>query len=127
MKVHYFYKRGFNKSWFAVTLQAILEEDVYSSARQQQEKSFTYIEVLNCHICKDMDRFQNSNFKIEFGRNSCFGNRATSVEDLYKDKLNRADSTESFELITREQYERLRKLAIYVNDKNKFMDFDSIS
>ena len=126
MKIHYFYKRDYHKSWFHIQLQAISEEEIFSTERQRQESSFMYIEVIRCFISKDMERFQTSDFKIEFGRNSCFGHCARSVDELYKDKLNRQDSTESFQLITRAQYERLRRLAIYVNEKNKFMDFDKV-
>lgn len=126
MKVHYFYKRNYNKYWFAIQLEALMEEDSFSAQRQVKEKSFTYLEKLRCHICKDMGRFQSSEFNLEFGKDSCHGSGAKSVAELYKIKLDKTHKLESFTLITRLQYERLRKLAFAVYEKNKCMDFDMV-
>jgi len=126
MKVHYFYKRKWNGSWFSIELEAIMEEDSFSSKRQVKEKSFTFLEQLKCHISKDMNQFHNSGFKIEFGKNSCCGHWAKSVTELHKHKLDKNNSLESFSVITRAQYERLRKLAFRVYEKHKCMDFDMV-
>ena len=126
MKVHYFYKRKYNGNWFAIELEALMEEDSFSAPRNVKEKSFTYLEKLSCHICKDMGRFHNSEFKIEFGKDSCYGSGAKSVAELYKTKLDKTHKLQSFTLITRLQYERLRKLAFAVYESNKCMDFDMV-
>jgi len=126
MKVHYFYKRKWNRSWVSIELEAIMEEDSFSQARQVKQKSFTFLEQLRCHISKDMNKFHNSDFKIEFGKDSCHGHWAKSVPELYKHKTDMNSSLESFIPITRAQYERLRKLAFAVYEKNKCMDFDMV-
>ena len=126
MEVHYFYKRDWNGNWFAIQLEAIMEEDCYSHIREVNEKSFTYIEQIRCHISKDMDRFHSSAFKIDFGINACYGDSSRTVSGLYKSKTEKNNSLESFIPVTRAQYERLRKFAFAVYEKHKCMDFDMV-
>jgi len=126
MIVHYFYKRKHSGHFFSLELEAIMEEDAYSREMGKKEKSFTYLEKINCMISKDMNTYHNSTFKIDFGKNSCHGDGERSVNDLYQKKLSEDGYSGGFINITRKQYERLRKLTFLVSEKCKCMDFDLV-
>ena len=125
MKVHYFYEnRTGGGGFYDIRLYALKEETVFSSLHQRNEKSYTYIESLKIFISTDMQRFHDSTFKIEFGKNSCGGISATSQEEMMKRMTN--DISHHATPITRKQYERLRKFCFTIHEKCKMMDFDLV-
>ncbi len=125
MKVHYFYCRKTSGGFYDVTIKAIMEKDVYSRAHGCDEKSFTIIEHLHIFISTDMNRFHDSQFEINFGKDSCNGVGEVTVPDLYKRmKENHFHPSVS---VTKLQYERLRKICFALYEREKQMNFDLVA
>jgi len=124
MKVHYFYERKSGAGFYDIELCAIKEYDVYSQINNRKEKSFTYVEKLKVFISNNMKRYHDATFKIEFGKDSCFGIGEDSLEGLYNRMTN--STFHHATLITRKQYERIRKLCFAIYEKEKQMDFDLV-
>lgn len=125
MKIHYFYenKTG-GGSFYNIQLFALKEENVYSQFHERDEKSYTYIEKIKVFISINMEQFHNSVFNIEFGKNNCCGISARSRKEMMKRMTD--DTFHHATLITRLQYERLRKFCFAVYDKNRMMDFNLV-
>jgi len=124
MKVHYFYSRKYHGGWYALTLEAIMDQDVISAGSQKTQKSFTYIEKIRTHINTDLRQFQCVAFNICFGKDNCEGSSAKSVQELYQSKAK--DTWEDYILITQKQYERLRKVIFSIYEREKCMDFSLV-
>lgn len=124
MNIHFFYSRKYNGSWYALVLEAIMEEDAYCNNSNYLQKSFTYIEEIHAMINTDLRSFHCANFRIEFGKNQCRGAASKSVKHLYDSKLK--DKYENFIPITQKQYERLRKFIFLIYEREKCMDFSLV-
>lgn len=124
MNIHFFYSRKYNGSWYAMVLEAIMEEDVFYNDSQCMQKSFTYIEKIHAMISTDLRSFHCANFRIEFGKNQCGGTASKSVKQLYESKLK--DKYENFIPVTQKQYERLRKFIFLIYESEKCMDFSLV-
>lgn len=120
MKVHYFYSRN-SRDWYDVHLEAILEQDVYSTLRSRHEKGYTYIEEMHIHINKDLREFQCATFEIRFGKDCCHGDNARSEVELLKSKYE--DKYRNWKPVTRDQYERIRNVIFKIYHQEKFMQF----
>lgn len=123
MKVHYFYSRKNCGGWYDVKLEALMEEDVYSSLRQKNEKSFLYIEEIDVHINNNLREFQCAKFNISFGKD-CSVDGTKSVAEMYRAK--EKDTWENFIHVTRKQYERIRKVLFAIYEREKCMDFSIV-
>lgn len=117
MKVHYFYYLR-NDGFYDIRLSALMEEDVYRDGNK--EKSFKYIEDLKVFISTDMESYQSASFKIEFGKDSCYGHSAKSRKELYA-MLN--DCGKGYKPVKKAQYKRLRKIAFAIYQRETCMDF----
>lgn len=125
MKIHYFYCHKPGGGFHDVTIQAVMEQDVYSRAHECDEKSFVIIEHLHIFISTDMNRFHDSEFKIKFGKNSSHGIGETSVRGLYKRM--KEDHFHPSVSVTKLQYERIRKICFALYEKEKQMNFDLVA
>ncbi|MGV8094493.1 MAG: hypothetical protein AB2L24_21780 [Mangrovibacterium sp.] len=124
MRVHYFYKRNSGPYFYDVKMEALWEQDVYSSVRKCKEKSFTYVERIKAFISKDQERSQFKQFDIEFGKNSACGLDVKSVAELNK-SMKRESYCGSWQRVTRKQYERIRKVLFALYQKGDTqMNFD---
>lgn len=125
MKIHYFYE---NKTggghFYDIKLFALKEENVYSQLHERNEKSYTYIEKIKVFISIDQEKFHNSVFNIEFGKNNCCGISARTHKEMMKRMTD--DTFHHATPITRKQYERLRKFCFAVYDKCRMMDFNMV-
>lgn len=125
MKVHYFYCRKGRGGFYDVTIKAILERDVYSRPHGCDEKSFLVIEDIHIFISTDLNRFHNSHFKIEFGKDSSTGVGETTVRGLYRRMKD--DHFHPLVPVTKLQYLRLRKVCFALYEKEKQMNFDLVA
>jgi len=125
MKVHYFYCRKPRGGFHDVTIQAMMEQDVYSRPHGCEEKQFKVIEKLHIFISTEMNRFHDSQFSIEFGKDSCHGRNETTVRDLYKRM--KEDHFHPSVSMTKLQYERIRKVCFAMYEREKQMNFELVA
>lgn len=118
MKIHYFYKREYHKGFYDLEIVAWLEEKEIS--RQGHERlSFTQLERLRIFLSKDNQSYHNHRIDHDFGERSCMGHYAHTrrelIESMKKDSLIPIDNR---------NYERFRKVALALYQKQPLVDFD---
>lgn len=116
MKIHYFYKRNYYQGFYALEIVSWLEEK--ETSRQGIERlSFTQLERLKIFLSKDK-KYHNHSIDHDFGKNSCHGHWAHTRRELFADmEKNNSKS------IDRRNYERFRKVAISLYQKQYLVDF----
>jgi hypothetical protein len=117
MKIHYFYRREYDKSFYNIELVAWLEETEIS--RQGNKRlSFTQLEKLRIFLSKDNESYHNHLIQHEFAENSCFGHYTHTRKELFE-----AMEKHSLLPIDGRNYERFRKIAIKLYQKQPLVDF----
>lgn len=116
MKIHYFYRREYDKGFYNLEIVAWLEEK--ETSRQGHERlSFTRLERLRIFLSKD-NTYHNHSMEHDFGEKSCYGHYAHTrkelVEEMKKQSLFSIDSR---------NYERFRKVALNLYSKQPLVDF----
>lgn len=117
MKIHYFYRREYDRFFHNLEIVAWLEEKEIS--RQGNERlSFTQLEELRIFLSKDNSSYHDHTMKHDFGGNSCYGHFAHTRKELI-------DAMKNLSLIPidRRNYERFRKVAIALYQKQPLVDF----
>lgn len=117
MKIHYFYRREYNKNFYNLEIIAWLEEKEIS--RQGHERlSFTELERLKIFLSKDNDSYHDHQIDHRFGEKSCFGHYAHTRKELAE-----AMKKQSLIPIDSRNYLRFRKVAIQLYSKQPLVDF----
>lgn len=117
MKIHYFYRREYNKGFYNLEIVAWLEEKEIS--RQGHERlSFTQLEKLRIFLSKDNSSYHNHRMEHDFGEESCFGHYAHTRKELVE-----AMKKDSLLPIDQRNYERFRKAALNLYQKQPLVDF----
>lgn len=116
MKIHFFYKREYYQGFYNLEIIAWLEEQEVSRIGVKR-LSFTRLEMLKIFLSKD-DQYHVHTFEHDFGINSCNGHFAHTRKELIDDmaKWDRKP-------INRRNYERFRKVAIALYQKQSLVDF----
>ena len=116
MKIHYFYKNESCRNFYNLEIYAWLEEK--ETSRQGVDRlSFTLLEKLKIFLSKS-DRYHNHRIDHDFGKNSCHGHWAHTRKELFKDM-----EKQSCSCIERHNYERMRKMALALYNKQPLVDF----
>ena len=116
MKIHYFYRREYNKGFYNLELVAWLEETEISRLGYNR-LSFTRLERLRIFLSKD-DRYHCHAYEHNFGENSCYGHYVHTRKEL-----NEAMNEQSLLSIDGRTYERFRRVAIGLYRKQSLVDF----
>lgn len=116
MKIHYFYKRDYSKGFYDLEIIAWLEEKE-TSKKGLERLSFTRLEKLKIFISKS-DKYHDHTINHEFGKNSCTGHWAHTSKELMAD-MKKWD----YMPIDRCNYERFRKIALAIYQKQSLVDF----
>lgn len=116
MKIHYFYKRDYSESFHKLEIIAWLEEKETSS-QGIERLCFTRLERIKIFLSKS-DQYHVHTMEHDFGKNSCHGHFAHSRKELIAD-MKKWD----LEPIDRRNYERFRKVAIALYQKQPLVDF----
>lgn len=120
MKIHYFYKREYHKGFYYLEIVAWLEEKEIS--RQGIKRlSFTRLEKLKIFLSKG-DQYHAHTIEHDFGKNSCHGHSAHTRKGLVED-MKKWDSKP----IGRRNYERFRKIALALYQKQALVDFSDFA
>ena len=117
MKIHYFFRREYDRGFYNLEIVAWLEETEISR-RGNERLSFTQLERLRIFLSKDNKSYHNHLIKHEFAENSCFGHYAHTREELFQ-----AMKKHSLFPIDDRNYERFRKVAIALYQKQPLVDF----
>lgn len=116
MKIHYFYRREYHRSFYNLRLVAWLEEKEIS--RQGNERlSFTRLEELRIFLSKDSD-FHCHTLEHDFGEKSCYTHHAHTRKELLLSM-----QKEEYLPIDNRNYERFRKVALNLYSKQPLVDF----
>lgn len=116
MKIHYFYKKEYHKGFYDLEIVAWLEEKEIS--RQGVERlSFTRLEKLRIFLSKS-DQYHVHTMEHDFGKNSCHGHYAHTRKGLIEDMKKWGNLP-----IDRRNYERFRKVALALYQKQPLVDF----
>jgi hypothetical protein len=121
MIVHFFYSNKTDSSFYKATIEALLEEDVYSTYNGVMQKSFRYIEKIDVFISKKPDHYQFTKFHIEFGKDDCHHHSATSIAELYQEQ--EKDRFHNYVPISKRYYGRIRQALFSIYEKSICMDF----
>lgn len=116
MKIHYFYKREYHKSFYHLEIVAWLEEQEISRLGAKR-LSFTQLEKLRIFLSKD-NKYHVHKIEHDFGKNSCNGHSATTRKGLTEDM-----KKWGCQPINRHNYERFRKVALALYHKQSLVDF----
>lgn len=116
MKVYYFYKNESYGGFYSLELFAWLEEREISRLGVQR-LSFTQLERLKIFLSKDK-QYHNHSIDHDFGKNSCHGHWAHTRKELFADM-----KKNNCKFIDRRNYERFRKAAIALYNKQSLVDF----
>lgn len=116
MKIHYFYKRDYSQDFYKLDIVAWLEEK--ETSRQGVERlSFTQLEKLRIFLSKN-DQYHACTIDHDFGKNSCIGHFAHTRKGLIGDMKKWGRQP-----IDRRNYERFRKVALALYNKQALVDF----
>ena len=116
MRIHYFYKKGYRRDFYDLTIVAWLEEKTISK-QGDKRLSFKELERLDIFISKNSD-FQAHKISHSFGSNSCIGHSAHTRKKLVEDM-----GKWGIKPIDRCNYERFRKVALALYSKQSLIDF----
>lgn len=116
MKIHYFYRREYSTGFYDLEIVAWLEEK--ETSRQGVERlSFTQLERLKIFLSKSND-YHNHSMEHTFGEKSCYGHYAHTRKELTE-----AMKKDSLLPIDNRNYERFRKVALGLYNKQALVDF----
>lgn len=116
MKIHYFYRREYNRGFYNLELVSWLEEK--ETSREGVERlSFTRLEKLRIFLSKS-NEYHVHTIEHDFGNDSCHGHFSHTRKELTADmkKWNLVP-------IDRRNYERFRKVALGLYHKQSLVDF----
>ena len=117
MKIHYFYKREYDRGFYNLEIVAWLEEKEIS--RQGQSRlSFTQLERLKIFLSKDNSSYHNHRIEHDFAEKSCYGHYAHTRKELVEEM-----KKQSLFPIDNRNYIRLRKVALALYRKQPLVDF----
>lgn len=116
MKIHYFFIHERMDHFYKLKLIALLEEKETSRANVERLK-FTFLEKLKIFISKD-DNYHTVDISHEFAEDSCSEHFAHSRKELFE-----AMNKRELKPINRIQYERFRKVALAIYNKQRLVDF----
>ena len=120
MKIHYFYKRKYHKGFYSLEIVAWLEEKEIS--RQGINRLlFSRLENLKIFLSKS-DQYHDHTFEHDFGKNSCTGHFAHTRKELTEDM-----KKWEYLPIDRRNYERFRKVALALYNKQSLVDFSDFT
>lgn len=118
MNIYFFYKNESRDHWYDCTIEAWSENDnTYYEGKRAS--SFSLLESLHIHICKDYFRtlkdrepFLCARITHEYGTNLSLGHNARTPQEFIHDKRNRI---ECFETCDHKTFQRFKKkmLEIY--------------
>ena len=117
MKIHYFYRREYNKGFYNLEIVAWLEEKE-TSRLGHERLGFTRLERLRIFLSKDNESYHNHLIKHEFAENSCMGHYAHTRKELFE-----AMKKNLLFPIDSRNYERFRKVAIALYHRQPLVDF----
>lgn len=116
MKIHYFYKRNYTRGFYDLEIVSWLEEKEIS--RQGIERlSFTQLERLRIFLSKS-NEYHVHTINHDFGEKSCYGHWAHTRKELMKNM-----EKEELVSISQRNYERFRKVALALYQKQTLVDF----
>lgn len=118
MKIHYFYKRTYISGFYNLEIIAWLEEKVMS--RQGIKRlTFTQLEKLRIFL-SNSEQYHLHTIEHDFGNNSCTISSAHTRKELMED-MNKWGHIS----INQRNYERFRKVAIALYQKQSLVDFSA--
>lgn len=117
MKIHYFFRREYNRGFYNLEIIAWLEEKE-TSRLGVERLSFTQLERLSIFLSKDNESYHNHRMEHDFGEKSCNGHYAHTRKELVN-----AMKRSSLLPIDGRNYERFRKVAIGLYQKQPLVDF----
>ena len=117
MKIHYFYRREYAKGFYNLEIVAWLEEKEISRLGHKR-LTFTRLERLNIFLSKDNKSYHNHRIEHDFGEKSCNGHYAHTRKELVD-----AMKKHSLFPIDNRNYERFRKVALALYQKQPLVDF----
>lgn len=120
MKIHYFYRREYNKVFYNLELVVWLEKKEIST-QGYDRLSFTRLERLRIFLSKD-NSYHCHKMEHDFGENSCLGHHAHTRRELTE-----AMKKWSLLPIDGRNYERFRKVAISLYSRQSLVDFSKFS
>lgn len=116
MKIHYFYRREYDKGFYNLEIIAWLEEKE-TSREGYKRLSFTQLERLKIFLSKD-NGYHNHSIEHDFGEKSCYGHYAHT-----RKKLIEAMRKQSLLPIDGCNYERFRRVALNLYSKQPLVNF----
>ena len=116
MKIHYFYNRKYSQGFYDLEIIAWLEEKETSNQRVER-LSFTQLERLRIFLSKSKE-YHNHRIEHDFGKKSCTGHFAHTRKELME-----AMKQRDLVSIDRRDYERFRKVALGLYQKQSLVDF----
>ena len=116
MKIHYFYRREYDKGFYNLEIIAWLEEKE-TSREGYKRLSFTQLERLKIFLSKD-NGYHNHSIEHDFGDKSCYGHYAHTRKELIE-----AMRKQSLLPIDGCNYERFRRVALNLYSKQPLVDF----
>ncbi|KAA4004990.1 hypothetical protein F3D69_21020 [Bacteroides ovatus] len=116
MKIHYFYRREYDKGFYNLEIIAWLEEKE-TSREGYKRLSFTQLERLKIFLSKD-NGYHNHSIEHDFGEKSCYGHYAHTRKELIE-----AMRKQSLLPIDGCNYERFRRVALNLYSKQPLVDF----
>lgn len=117
MKIHYFYRREYNKHFYNLEIVAWLEEKE-TSRLGNERLTFTQLERLNIFLSKDNESYHNHRIDHDYGEKSCNGHYAHTRKELVEGM-----KKQSLFPIDNRNYERFRKVALALYRKQPLVDF----
>lgn len=127
MKIIFLYKNESCNRWYNARLEAWIVKDAYSNPLNKEVKAFNRLEEINIFIskgtnyeCKKIDQ----HFRFEGGKDDCMGHQATTQKEFLKSMCEGSASWNSYTVIEKKLYERLRAAIIKITDRHKYIDFD---
>lgn len=116
MKIHYFYRREYDKGFYNLEIIAWLEEKE-TSREGHKRLNFTQLERLKIFLSKD-NSYHNHSIEHDFGEKSCYGHYAHTRKELIE-----AMRKQSLLPIDGCNYERFRRVALNLYSKQPLVDF----
>lgn len=118
MKIHYFYKRTYISGFYSLELIAWLEEEV-TSRQGVKRLNFTQLEKLRIFL-SNSEQYHLHTIEHDFGNNSCTIHSAHTRKELMEG-MNKWGHIS----IDRRNYERFRKTALILYQKQSLVDFSA--
>ena len=119
-KIFYLISSKGDMDWHELDCQIWIEKKSYESG----ELGYTMIENISCHICTNLNEYENVSFRIDFGKDS-----ASGYEKNRKDFNKRIRLCEyiKWEFVSKRRYEKFRKELFEIYQKRIMLDISSIT